>query len=159
MTDLQIVSLADHPQYVDVCAAWVFGEWGCLLDGSLEGARLRYLQCLKTDMPCAFVALKDGKPVGTVSLRKEDFTSRPDLSPWIGSMYVHPFHRKEGIASRLAIHAEIVARDQLGVRKLYLITELALNIYSRLGWKKIGEYPDKFARPGIFIHLMEKDLT
>jgi GNAT superfamily N-acetyltransferase len=67
------------------------------------------------------------------SLRAADFKGRPDLTPWLASVYVHPDHRRLGLAQALVRHVEAQARA-LGHTRLYLISEHAETLYASLGW-------------------------
>ena len=85
-----------------------------------------------------FVALApDGALAGSASLTADDLASRPDLSPWLSSVYVAPEWRGRGLGSALARH--VVARAAaLGVPRLYLCTEHSRSLYERLGWRVVA---------------------
>jgi len=37
MSQLKIYPLSEKPEYVDICAAWSFAQWGCHVKGATLG--------------------------------------------------------------------------------------------------------------------------
>jgi hypothetical protein len=70
--------LNDTPQFADACAAWDFAEWGChMKNASLDKTRERFRESAKDrNPPLVWVANRSGKPIGMVTLTRED---HPDL--------------------------------------------------------------------------------
>ena len=131
--------LGNHPDFIAVCASWAFGQWGCQSGGSFERAKKRFTEgANKTNIPLTLVAIADGKPAGMISLWESDFEGRPDISPWLASVYVHPFHRKNGIALSLVKRLEAEAK-RLGYKKLYLVTEESKGLYEKNGWQEMDQ--------------------
>lgn len=89
-------------------------------------------------LPITWVAFKNQKPVGMVSLRNNDGI-RPDLSPWLGSLVVDQNYRKQGIAQQL-IEVTKTKAFELGFQQLYLLAfdPTIPDYYSKLGWNTIG---------------------
>ncbi|MBY2911781.1 GNAT family N-acetyltransferase [Rhizobium leguminosarum] len=87
-------------------------------------------------MPLTLVAIENALPVGMVTLAARDFDGKPHLSPWLKSLFVHPFHRKKGIATLLIERLEHEAL-RLCLKSLYLITEDARLLYEKSGWRAI----------------------
>lgn len=135
-TILEIAFLADYPEYIQTCVSWAYGHWACqtgipfgtVLDKFTIGAN-------KETLPLTVIALINSKPAGMVSLWKAD-AGRQDYTPWLASLYVHPFHRKKGISIRL-IERLIEEARRLSFRELFLVTEEAKELYSRFGWNEI----------------------
>jgi len=142
---IKIGLLKNHPDCIpELAAIWrqVLGRiW--VPDISVERVIARFQEHLNTNkLPLTLVAFCDDKPVGMCSLRDNDGI-RPDLTPWLGSLVVHPDYQREGIALKL-INAIKQNAKQLGFSQLYLFTfdPTLPNYYARLGWNVIGM--DKF---------------
>ncbi|MGD9592829.1 MAG: GNAT family N-acetyltransferase [Candidatus Berkiella sp.] len=138
--NVDIAYLKDHPQYLPLVAEWMFNEWGHFNPGStLERAKLKLGEHLNKDsLPITFIALDNNLPVGTCSLRINDGI-RPDLTPWLGSLYVVPSARRKGIGEKL-IDAAVSKARSMKCPKLYLFAFDATlpNWYKKLGWHEIG---------------------
>jgi len=103
-----------------------------------------------------FVALYEGEPVGVCALKKSDDPAYPyELS----KMAVTPRAQGKGIGWLLGKAVVDKARE-LGAEKLFLESNTklkpAINLYLKLGFKKISGRPTPFARSNI---QMELDLT
>jgi predicted N-acetyltransferase YhbS len=134
---VRIESLADHPEALPQLAAWHHAEWGFLHPGGTVAeveAELRgHLDPGR--IPVTFVALIGDEVVGSASLIAHDLPERPDLGPWLASLYVAPEHRRQGIGAALA--ARVVEEAvRLGIQMLYLFTFDQENYYARLGWQR-----------------------
>jgi len=153
---IDIAYLKDYPQHLSLIAQWIFNEWGHYNPGSsLDRAKSKLNEHLNKDsLPITFVALENNQPVGTCSLRINDGI-RPDLAPWLGSLYVEPNFRCRGIGEKL-IDAVIKKAQNMKFQKVYLLAfdPTLPNWYRKLGWEGIGEdllngYP---------VSVMEKSL-
>lgn len=130
---------ADSPHLVDV-AAWTYEAWGHLHpDSDLESWSKEVASlCGNGGVPSVFVAMRDGKPVGTASLSPDDMSIRQAYSPWLASVFVLPEQRGQGLASALVRRVEDEAREH-GVNRLYLYTPDQQSLYRRLGWRDLEE--------------------
>jgi predicted N-acetyltransferase YhbS len=73
--------------------------------------------------------------LGSASLIVHDMDTRPDLSPWLASVFVAPEHREQGIGTAL-VRRVIEEAQTLSVPNLYLFTTPdKRDFYARLGWK------------------------
>jgi GNAT superfamily N-acetyltransferase len=137
---MHIGLLADHPLLVPVISGWHFDEWSERYPGTTRTAWAAELAgwCERDQLPITFVALVDAEAVGSASLVVCDMDTRPDLSPWLAAVYVLPAYRRRGIATALVTHALAQAR-RFDVRQLYLWTESAASLYSRLGWRPLAK--------------------
>ncbi|XKM37681.1 GNAT family N-acetyltransferase (plasmid) [Rhizobium ruizarguesonis] len=124
------------PNFISICASWTFGQWGCQSHGSYEQTRAEFEEAKKGSVPLTLVAIENALPVGMVTLADRDFDGKSHLSPWLKSLFVHPFHRKKGIATLLIERLEHEAL-RLGYKSLYLITEDARVLYEKSGWQAI----------------------
>ncbi|MFN2331651.1 MAG: GNAT family N-acetyltransferase [Halomonas sp.] len=121
-------------------ARWEFQQWSHLdparrLDEALFCFRE---QCGPGGVPSVFIALWDDTPVGMASLIADDMHDRPDLTPWLASVYVVPAWRGRGIASRLVQQVEKEASAH-GIGQFHLFTSDRQTLYRRLGWQAMEE--------------------
>lgn len=130
--------LSDHPDWVPIIAHWHWDEWGHLDPG---GSLKKWTDGLagrsnKDRIPITFVAVENGKPVGSVTIEENDMETRKDLAPWLSGVYVKPEYRSRGIASQL-IRFALDKAQNLNVETLYLYTRSALDLYRKLGWDEM----------------------
>lgn len=152
---ITIEYLADHKQYIDLCASWAYGCWGCRTHGSFErSADMFQKGANKTDLPMTFIALCGDMPTGMISLWESDHDGSPDQIPWLASLYVHPLYRGKGIASLLIERLEKEAVD-LGFKIIWLFTEDAEHLYEKNGFSKVET---KMAKYGMAT-MMVKNLN
>ncbi|MBY2951394.1 GNAT family N-acetyltransferase [Rhizobium leguminosarum] len=145
--------LGRYPNFISICASWTFGQWGCQSNGSYERTRAEFEAATNSSMPLTLVAIENALPVGMVTLADRDFEGKTHLSPWLKSLFVHPFHRKKGIATLLIERLEHEAL-RLGCKRLYLITEDAQLLYEKSGWRAIDHVRTPYGEAA----LMEKAL-
>lgn len=135
-TDVTIEYLADHPMLARTVSNWVFSEWGWMFPGIDEDQffdRLWQRSQNRGEVPCSFVALTAGQPVGTASLVHQDLPTHSHLSPWLAAVFVAPESRRRGIGSRLVERVMLEAKE-LSVGSLYLYTPDMMPFYEQLGW-------------------------
>ncbi len=133
---IEIVTLCDRPEFIPLVARWNWAEWSDLLpcascDAFAEDLRAR---TTRDRVPITFLALEDGAPAGTVSLIEDDLETRPELTPWLASLYVLPEKRGGGLGKMLVKHAVAAAR-RFGIGTLYLYTPGQEAFYRALGWE------------------------
>jgi GNAT superfamily N-acetyltransferase len=137
-----IIPLAECPLLAPVVAQGHFAEWGHLYPGgTVDG----WLDHIKTRMnrdriSTTVVALDGEEPLGTGALVEHDMETHPELSPWLGGVYVVPIARRRGIASAIVRHVMSCAAN-FGVRDLYLYTASAERLYEKLGWRLLSREP------------------
>lgn len=148
--------LGHHRDLVPLISRWHWDEWGGdYPEDSLDGWTAQLTGKTRTDgLPCAWVAFVDDAPVGTVGLELDGVEPRPALKPDLSGLFVLPAYRDRGIGSALVTACEVYART-IGARELYLYTERAETLYSRLGWVTIERVTFKGADAAI----MSKRLT
>jgi len=138
--DIRVDYLLYHPGVVPVLAGWLFREWGHRSpDGSARGMASNLRERMQNDrIPMALVALSNGTPVGTVSLKAREMEIRPHYEHWLGTLYVAETSRRMGVGALLVRSIEEQARN-LGLRKLYLYTRHpdAKSLYESLGWTEV----------------------
>jgi ribosomal protein S18 acetylase RimI-like enzyme/predicted transcriptional regulator len=96
-------------------------------------------------------ALYDGKPVGTCALVKKD-----DQTFELSKMAVSPEAKGKGIGWLLG-NAAIEKAKESGMKRLYLesntILKPAINLYYKLGFKKVTGSPSPYERSNIHMEL------
>jgi len=132
----RILRLDEHPEYIPVCAAWIYAQWGSQSDGTPDGALRKFCEkAAPGQLPISLIAIHDNKPAGTISLWTSDH-HMDDIGPWLAALYVHPFHRNEGIALTL-IDLVIDEACKRGDASIYLVTEDAGELYRRFGFEDV----------------------
>lgn len=150
---LRLAYLADHPSATRQLAEWHHAEWKVLLpEWSVTEAEAE----LATHMgrrvaPTTIVALKDGTLAGSASLLIDDMPGTEAWSPWLGSVFVSPDHRRQGVGAAL-VDRVIADATALGFPTLHLFTTEAEGWYRPKGWLPRGRLT--FAgRPGVVMAL------
>ena len=126
------------PDYLPQLAAWHQAQWSYLNPGESLHARIARMQAyLNADfIPSTFVAVMDGQLLGSAAIVAHDMDTRPELGPWLASVYVAPAYRRRGIA-RALIEYVIAQARQHGIDRLYLFTPDQTEYYARLGWSVV----------------------
>lgn len=101
-----------------------------------------------------FVLFNGQRPAGTAGLMRNDLESRPDLTPWLGGLYVEPAFRGRGYATALVRQVEAFARAS-SIPVLWLYTLNAKELYLRLGWLFAGVEQED----GHNVVLMRRELS
>ena len=137
---LVISYLVDHPECLPQLAGWAFEAWGRYNpSSSLERAQDKLKTHLnKSRLPLTYIVFKEDLLAGMCSLRMNDGI-RPDLAPWLGSLYVEPDMRGQGIGEELIRVTTEKARS-MGYHKLYLLAfdKTLPDWYQKLGWQMLG---------------------
>lgn len=139
---MKIVSLCDHPEYIDVVANWTWTEF-CKVDRptvTLEQTREKLVRQTKESVPHTYVAVIDDKPVGTIAYYDNNLAGS-EFTPWMGSLYVLPEMRGRSIARALILHIRKRAKAS-GFDTLYLRTEHTSKYYEKLGWTLVCDTVD-----------------
>lgn len=90
----------------------------------------------------------DGRIVGTVQLVMDQPENQPHRAD-VSKMLVHRNARRQGIAQRLMMEIEQIARGE-GKTVLVLDTTTggdAERVYARAGWQRVGDVPDYALMP------------
>jgi GNAT superfamily N-acetyltransferase len=118
---IEIETLFDRREFIPLVAQWTWTEWSDLLPSDSCEAFANNLRAAtrRDGIPITFVALENGVPIGTAGLIDDDLESRPELTPWLASLYVVREMRGRGVATMLVKHAVGAARG-FGIGTLYL---------------------------------------
>lgn len=135
-----IINLSDEPEHLPMLATWHHKEWAHLNPGgSLEARIERMRGYLGSELvPSTFIYKQGGVLAGSAAIVVSDMDTRPDLTPWLASVYVAPRFRRQGIGSRLVEHVMSQAR-QAGLANLYLFTPDRADFYRSLGWSAMAD--------------------
>ena len=90
-------------------------------------------------IPFGLVAHDDGKYLGSVLGLASDLDERPEISPWVGALWVEPEFRKQGIATAL-VKAALDEIFAVGHELAFLCATVDKRLmYQRQGWVLIEE--------------------
>jgi GNAT superfamily N-acetyltransferase len=118
-------------------AAALHATWWAAEGWTLEATRDFLAAATGPGAPCCVVAERHGEWLGTATLDSDDLSVRPDLAPWLASVWVRPAARGQGVGAALVRHVEALARAQ-GHQRLWLYTPDRAVFYERLGWRREG---------------------
>lgn len=111
---MQLSLLKDCQETIPTLVDWIYAEWRSY-DKTLTKEKLAasFQERMNADkLPITLVALKEGKPIGVVSLKNHEDSSLEPLShgnPWLGSLHVVPAERNQGIERGLLDAAKSLA--------------------------------------------------
>lgn len=129
---MKIESIAERLDLLDTLVGWHRAQWGP------EWAEYVSRSTLRDHIPTIYVATEGNELLGSAMLVNEDMTTRKDLSPWLGGVYVKPSRRGQGIGTALTKHAMEQAA-KMGIPLLWLYTPASRDMYERLGWQYVSE--------------------
>ncbi|MBT8148040.1 MAG: GNAT family N-acetyltransferase [Gammaproteobacteria bacterium] len=138
MSDIEFEFLADRPQDVSRIMAWWHTVWEENM-GDIDDFTETFKSNLGKDaLPVDIVAVLDDEPIGTATLKEHEMQEVfPDLQYWMGSVFVVPERRGQGIARSLVNKIIELAR-QRELPQLYLQTvDLTGGLYADLGWEPV----------------------
>jgi GNAT superfamily N-acetyltransferase len=118
-------------------AAALHDTWWAADGWTLEATRDFLAAAMGPGAPCCVVAERHGDWLGTATLDNDDLSIRPDLAPWLASVWVRPEARGQGVGAALVRHVEMLARMR-GHARLWLYTPDRAVFYERLGWRRVG---------------------
>lgn len=152
---VQIERLNCHSSDVEVVSNWTFYAWGERHPEKTFEAWVKETRadCGLGGIPSVFVARANGRPIGTASLTADDMRHRPELGPWLASVFVLPAWRGRGIASAMVNRVEAEAREA-SLARLYLYTPDQQALYARLGWQTM----ESLSYLGEVVTLMQREI-
>lgn len=139
---MQIDFLADHPSFITQIAKWCNLEWPWYYNGGDLNAAVLFHQktAQKSSIPAALVAVEGSEALGTIAIIEQDMEIRPNLTPWLGCLFVAPQYRGRGVAGHLLREGFHLA-ERLGVREIFAWTESLSESLKKGGWKLIETTP------------------
>ena len=132
--EINIISVRDYPEYLDSAVDYFSSKFSV--------SREIYYDCISNSLttesllPRWYLMMKNNKIIGSYGLITNDFSSRQDLWPWLGALYVEESERGQRLGSVLLNHCRIEA-GKLGYAKVYLATD-HVGYYEKYGWQYIG---------------------
>jgi GNAT superfamily N-acetyltransferase len=123
--------LHDVPEHTETIARWIFETFTHEFEGVMFP---EWLEIFASPARVTFVAAENTRALGTASLDFEDLPPRPDLTPWLASVYVLPEFRARGLGAML-IGAVTKEAKTKGFKQLYLHTSDRADFYAKRGWK------------------------
>ena len=140
----RLVSLSEHRGRLSTLAGLHHEEWSEVSPFKTVAEHEKKLRSRISDRPPpeTYVLLIEGEVAGSVSLLEHDDIAqvRPDLGPWLASLFVAPKHRGHGYGRQLMAHCIQQARG-LGFSSLYLYTHTHVEFYAALGWQVVEQRP------------------
>src|SRR5437870_1341133 len=110
---IRIVYLKDYNEYITALSQWAFDTWSHYNPRATRKSQIEKFttHCNIDTLPLTLLALDDNdKPIGMCSLRETDGI-RPDLIPWLGSLYVTLSHRKQQVGEKLIDATKRIAKS------------------------------------------------
>ena len=153
---MKIDFLGNYIDFVPKLAELHLNEWKHLSpDMTLEDRAIKLKEISGSiDIPFMLVAVENNQLIGSAALVYEDMETRKDLSPWLAAVFVKPKFRNKGIGTKLIIRIELEAKRRW-IKKLFLYTEHARKLYSKLGWHGLEECEYQ----GVNVDIMYKQLS
>ena len=134
--------LADRPDAVPQITRWWFETWGHMRpEMSVDGFAAAIREHLSRDqLPIRIVANHDNVVVGVAELKLHEMIDLfPEKKFWLGSVFVTPEVRGQGVVSALALKVAEMAKAR-GIRALHLQTmNLSGGLYAKLGWERVDQ--------------------
>jgi GNAT superfamily N-acetyltransferase len=143
---MKIEYLAENLHCLEQIAEWCCKEWPWYYNNGELAEAISYHRktAQKSTIPFSLVALERNRLIGTISVIEEDMETRPELTPWLGCLFVDPSFRGGGIATALIKEAVRLAAKHK-ITKLYAWTETLGSTLSANKWQFIEDtvYRDK----------------
>jgi len=134
-----IFDLKEKAEHIPTLAAWHHEAWSHLNPaGSIE-KRIEKMQnyLADTSVPKMFVWVEGDSVVGSAGILNSDMDTKPELTPWLASVYVKSDRRNEGIGAAL-VKKVMQHAQALGHAELFLFTQDKESLYKRIGWETIS---------------------
>lgn len=144
---LRIYNIRDKQEYIEEVAILTQNEWGKKnlskeeFDIKIANKISKIKSNLDNPKYCKLILVCNSILIGFISIFEHDSDERLDLSPWYATMYVKKEFRGRGY-SKLLNNAILKEAKNMGVKKLYLKTELS-NYYEKFGAIYIENLNDK----------------
>lgn len=139
-THFNMLSLTNHPNYLDALVDQQWQVWGY---DAREDLLQFFAQEFSAAMPRTWLLVDTDKRfpddlVGavTLSLNEMGQCQPAARNPWLGYLYVEPRYRGQGLAKQLTNYA-VAQAHRLGFDKVYLYASDETARYQHWGWQII----------------------
>jgi N-acetylglutamate synthase-like GNAT family acetyltransferase len=155
MTEVAVTLLDGADPLARELAVRHSAEWGHLYADWDSEEALTEFRGQKRDgsLPATLVLRDSGKAAGSVSLIHGDCPARPDLNPWLASLYVFPEFRGRGHGHRL-IEAAVRHAASIAVKELHVFTESAGALFRQHGFSAL----ESTSLRGVPVEIMRREL-
>ncbi|WP_078496953.1 GNAT family N-acetyltransferase [Paenibacillus selenitireducens] len=134
---IQVISLQDRMDRIEEIVQFFWDQWGTATNFKFYQDCMQHACMTESSLPRFYVAMLDGKFIGSYALLRSELNSRQDLEPWFGCLYISPEFRGQGLGELLQNHA--FEQAQLaGYDHMYLCTDLE-GYYEQNRWEYLGE--------------------
>ena len=154
---MKFALLADNMHFLKELAELHQEEWGHLDRSFTLERRTKALKDAANEegIPAIYIAYEEKELIGSAGIVQHYMKDyHPELSPWLAAVFVKIKWRRKGIASLLVKYCEEKAVKE-NIKKLYLYTEFAENLYSKIGWN----ISEKCKYKGVQVSVMYKELN
>jgi GNAT superfamily N-acetyltransferase len=145
---MKISYLSDFTDFLPIIAEWHAKQWpDCFKRGNLVTAIQELKRSLNRDcLPITLVATENNELLGSISLVVRDLPIRPDLEPWLTTLFVNPVYRGHGVSKAL-LDEGILCLRSLGKSRAYVWLEKNVAVYQKWGWQltETIRYENKYA--------------
>lgn len=147
---MEIKELRDCPEFKDTVVEWINREFGD--ENTIQFYRsIIEHSMVKDKLPLTFVAVDNGKLLGTAGIWRGDLLSRQDLYPWFSALVVNPEYRNGGIGIKIQNHILEYCKAK-GFKEIYLYTDL-VGYYEKNDWSKFDTGYEYTTGEGISIYM------
>lgn len=141
---MNIMKLADYPQWLDQAANWFANQWGIPVEAYRDSIQMSIEQ--QDGVPQWYVILNDEQQIiAGAGIIENDFHNRKDLAPNLCALFVEEAYRRQNIAKQLLDFARTDMKSA-GFEKLYLVTDLN-DFYEKCGWTFLTTVQDDEGEP------------
>lgn len=130
---MEIKELREYVGFKETVIEWMNKEFGN--DKSIDFYKgIVDHSMIENQLPVTFVAVEDGKLLGTVGIWRADLLSRQDLFPWLSALIVNPQYRNQGVGLALQNYVLQYCKKQ-GFKEVFLYTDID-NYYEKNQWEQ-----------------------
>jgi len=129
---VQIADLGDHPHLIPQLVAGIEAQWPDYVASQPPGVTLKGFHSADQWL----VAFEGDTALGTVALREHTEPVFAALKPALGSLWVHPARRGQGVGTAL-VEAGMRLAAQHGAPTIYAYSINAAGLLTRIGWRRI----------------------